>query len=101
MSSRLTAFPGRHCLSCWAASRGSLAVSEGEKMELTTKRLVLRGFVASDWQDVHELAADWRNSPGPEFDKWPTTQEAAKGLAGHFSGSPGQRHRSGSAAGDR
>ena len=57
-------------------------------MELSTDRLVLRGFAPDDWQDVHELAIDWRRAPGPDFDKWPTTEEAAKGLTGHFSSSP-------------
>ena len=57
-------------------------------MELSTNRLVLRGFAPDDWQDVHELATDWSKAPGPDFDKWPTTEEAARGLTGHFSSSP-------------
>ena len=54
-------------------------------MELNTQRLVLRGFTSDDWQDIHEIAADWSKAPGPEFDKWPTTEEAAKGMAEYFS----------------
>ena len=57
-------------------------------MELRTKRLVLRGFTPDDWQDIHELAVDWSKAPGPEFDKWPTTEEEAKGMAEYFSNSP-------------
>jgi RimJ/RimL family protein N-acetyltransferase len=57
-------------------------------MELSTKRLVLRGFAADDWEDVHDLAIDWSKAPGPAFDKWPTTEEAASGLTEHFSASP-------------
>ncbi len=57
-------------------------------MELSTRRLVLRGFTPDDWEDIHELAVDWSKAPGPEFDKWPTTEEAAKGLTEHFSNTP-------------
>ena len=57
-------------------------------VELDTKRLVLRGFAPDDWQDIHEIAMDWSKAPGPEFDKWPTTEDAAKGMAEHFSNSP-------------
>lgn len=57
-------------------------------MELSTKRLVLRGFAPDDWRDVHELAVDWSKAPGPDFDKWPTTEEGARGMTGHFSSSP-------------
>ncbi len=56
-------------------------------MELSTDRLVLRGFAPDDWQDVHELAVDWSKAPGPGFDKWPTTEEAARDLTRHFSSS--------------
>ena len=55
---------------------------------LGTERLVLRAFAVDDWQDVHELAIDWGKAPGPDFDKWPTTEEAARGLTEHFSSSP-------------
>ncbi len=60
----------------------------GDVMELRTDRLVLRGFTPDDWRDVHELAMDWSQAPGPDFDKWPTAEEAAGGLTGHFSSSP-------------
>jgi [ribosomal protein S5]-alanine N-acetyltransferase len=53
---------------------------------LVTLRLVLRAFEQDDWQDIQELAADWKAAPGPVFDKWPTDEEGAKGLAGHFGG---------------
>jgi len=52
---------------------------------IETERLALRAFAPDDWRDVHELAVDWSRAPGPEFDKWPTTQEGAKGLTEHFS----------------
>ena len=67
---------------------GSRVDGGGEAMELRTKRLGLRGFTTGDWQDLHELAVDWRKAPGPEFDKWPTSEKAARGLAEHFSTSP-------------
>ncbi len=50
-----------------------------------TERLALRAFAPDDWRDVHELAIDWSRAPGPKFDKWPITEEGAKGLTEHFS----------------
>ena len=57
---------------------------------IETTRLVLRPFRPGDWSDVQELAVDWKSAPGPEFDKWPISEEEAKGLTGHFLGKPGQ-----------
>jgi RimJ/RimL family protein N-acetyltransferase len=45
---------------------------------LETKRLIVRKFTADDWQDFHELAVDWKKAPGPDFDKWPTSEAAAR-----------------------
>ena len=53
---------------------------------LEAERTIVRRFVEEDWPAVHKLAVDWRKAPGPEFDKWPTSDDAAKGMAGHFAG---------------
>jgi RimJ/RimL family protein N-acetyltransferase len=52
---------------------------------IETKRLIIRTFTADDWKDFHELSIDWKASPGPAFDKWPTSEEAAKGSVEHMS----------------
>ena len=57
---------------------------ESAMERLDTKRLILRTFTHNDWRDVHVLAVDWSKAPGPAFDKWPTTEEGAKGLTNHF-----------------
>ncbi len=51
---------------------------------IETERFILRAFTPEDWSDVRELSIDWSKAPGPEFDKWPTTEEGAKGLADYF-----------------
>jgi len=51
---------------------------------LNTERTTIRGFTEEDWPDIHELAIDWSRAPGPEFDKLPTSEDGAKGLAGYF-----------------
>ena len=53
---------------------------------LETDRTIIRRFTEQDWPDVHKLAVDWHKAPGPEFDKWPTSEDAGKGMAGHFAG---------------
>lgn len=52
---------------------------------LETKRFILRPFTAEDWSDLQELAVDWRSAPGPDFDKWGTTEEFSRGFAKHLS----------------
>ena len=52
---------------------------------IETTRLVLRQFKATDWQDFQELSIDWKASPGPAFDKWPTSEEAARKSVEHMS----------------
>ena len=45
---------------------------------IDTKRLVLRPFTTDDWRDFQELSLDWKAAPGPEFDKWPTSEDASR-----------------------
>lgn len=56
--------------------------------QIETERLVLRPFTPEDWSDVQELAVDWKAAPGPEFDKWPTSEDDTRGLTGHFADRP-------------
>ena len=51
---------------------------------LKTERTIIRALTEEDWPDLHGLAIDWSKAPGPEFDKWPTSEDGAKGLARHF-----------------
>ena len=51
---------------------------------LNTERTTIRGFTEEDWPDIHELAIDWSKAPGPAFDKFPTSEDGAKGLVGYF-----------------
>jgi len=46
--------------------------------KIETKRLILRSFTVADWQDFQELGLDWKAAPGPDFDKWQTSEEASR-----------------------
>ncbi|MBT3289055.1 MAG: GNAT family N-acetyltransferase [Victivallales bacterium] len=61
------------------------AGKEARMHRIKTKRLVLRPFAATDWRDFQALGIDWKAAPGPAFDKWPTSAEAAKGSVVHMS----------------
>jgi len=52
---------------------------------IETERLVLRPFRADDWKDFQALGIDWKAAPGPAFDKWGTSAEAAKESVTHMS----------------
>ncbi len=72
-------------LSIGCSEKQMLEKKGSETMVLfQTERTTVRGFTEEDWPDIHELAKDWRKAPGPEFDKWPTSENDAKGLAGYF-----------------
>jgi RimJ/RimL family protein N-acetyltransferase len=45
---------------------------------LETERIIIKKFSTNDWKDFHELSIDWKAAPGPAFDKWRTTEDAAK-----------------------
>jgi beta-lactamase regulating signal transducer with metallopeptidase domain/RimJ/RimL family protein N-acetyltransferase len=76
----LGADPGAVASLAAAAVGQSTAEGEGSHMRrIETARLVLRPFTPDDWRDFHELAVDWQAQPGPEFDKWGTSEEAARG----------------------
>ena len=51
---------------------------------IETQRFTLRAFTLEDWPDVHELAVDWNQAPGPAFDKWPATEAENKGFTGYL-----------------
>jgi RimJ/RimL family protein N-acetyltransferase len=42
---------------------------------LASDRLILRGWLMDDWRDLLEISIDWKSQPGPEFDKFPVTEE--------------------------
>ena len=48
---------------------------------IETERLLLRPFTADDWQDLQQVAIDWKAAPGPSFDKWPTEDGACRKFA--------------------
>jgi RimJ/RimL family protein N-acetyltransferase len=47
-----------------------------EKME--SKRLVLRNLEQDDFNDFWELSKNWKEAPGPAFDKFPVTEKESK-----------------------
>jgi len=51
-----------------------------------TPRFVLRRFTPDDWQDVQQIAIDWKAAPGPAFDKWPTEDDACRELTKFLAG---------------
>lgn len=57
---------------------------EGAMPRIETRRLTLRPFADDDWHDFQELGTDWKAAPGPEFDKWPTSEEACKASVAHM-----------------
>lgn len=52
-----------------------------ESLSLRTPRLTIRSVRPDDWSGLQVLALDWRNAPGPESDKWPTSESEVKKLA--------------------
>ena len=61
--------------------RQTIAGKEPDMQRIETKRLVLRRFTANDWQDLQQIAVDWKAAPGPAFDKWPTEDDACRKFA--------------------
>jgi len=57
---------------------------------IETSRLVIRPFTAEDWPNVQKIALDWKSAPGPEFDKWPTSETEIKGLTNLFAKQAGR-----------
>ncbi|MBI3921739.1 MAG: GNAT family N-acetyltransferase [Armatimonadetes bacterium] len=73
-----------------AKTASATKAKEGGNMEhaqdhLETKRLVIRRFTPEDWADFQELGKDWSKSPAPDWDKWPTSEEASKGSVNYMS----------------
>ena len=48
---------------------------------IETKHFFLRPFTADDWQDLQQIAIDWKAAPGPTFDKFPTEDGACRKFA--------------------
>lgn len=46
--------------------------------KIETQRLILQPFAPTHWQDFQILAKDWKAAPGPDFDKWQTTDESCQ-----------------------
>jgi RimJ/RimL family protein N-acetyltransferase len=59
-------------------------IGGGHMKSIETKRLLLRPFTADDWQDLQQVAIDWKAAPGPAFDKFPTEDEACRSFAQHL-----------------
>jgi len=53
-----------------------------EKLE--SKRIILRDLESGDFNDFWELSKNWKNAPGPDFDKWPIDENECKGLFDAF-----------------
>ena len=80
------------------------AAQQGPSMAnqtLETARLVIRPFTSRDWRDVQQLALDWESAPGPEFDKWPTSESEVKGLTSFFAKGPGKYYAVSLRSGER
>lgn len=54
-------------------------------LTIESPRFTLRTFRAADWQDFQLLGRDWQAAPGPAFDKWPTSDEAAQASVQYMS----------------
>lgn len=48
---------------------------------METKRRILRSFTEADWQNLHEISIDCNQAPGPDFDRWPTTEDECRDFA--------------------
>ncbi|MBN1451493.1 MAG: GNAT family N-acetyltransferase [Anaerolineales bacterium] len=59
-------------------------------LTLETDRLIIRNFHPDDWQELQELAIEYRASKWAKYeDPWPTSEEEVKGMATWFSGGDG------------
>ena len=47
---------------------------------LESKRLVLRELKTEDFNDFWELSKNWKEAPGPDFDKFPIDEDGVKGF---------------------
>jgi RimJ/RimL family protein N-acetyltransferase len=55
-------------------------LKRNKMIKLEPKRLVLRDLEPEDFNDFWELSKNWKKAPGPDFDKWPVTENEAKNL---------------------
>lgn len=54
---------------------------------LETDRLVIRNFIPEDWQELQELAIQYRASESAQYeDPWPTSDKEVRGMARWFAG---------------
>jgi ribosomal-protein-alanine N-acetyltransferase len=52
---------------------------------LETERLVIRNFVAEDWEALHEMIVQYQSSEFATYDgRWPTSPEEFKGIVERF-----------------
>ena len=59
-------------------------------ISLETDRLTIRNFSPDDWQELQELAIEYRASKWAQYeDPWPTSDEEVKGMATWFAGGDG------------
>lgn len=57
---------------------------------LETDRLIIRNFRPEDWQELQELAIEYRASKWAKYeDPWPTSEEEVKGMAAWFASGDG------------
>ena len=56
---------------------------------LESERLILRPLEASDFNDFWDLSKNWKEAPGPAFDKWPVAESDCKKAFEHFRNSQG------------
>lgn len=57
---------------------------------LETDRLIIRNFTPDDWQQLQELAIEYRASKWAQYeDPWPTSEQEVKGMAGWFASGDG------------
>jgi RimJ/RimL family protein N-acetyltransferase len=53
--------------------------------KIETQRLILQPFAPTHWQDFQILAQDWKAAPGPDFDKWQTSDESCQESVAYLS----------------
>jgi RimJ/RimL family protein N-acetyltransferase len=51
---------------------------ENNMEKLESERLILRKFEPRDFNDVWELSKNWKEAPGPDWDKWPVDENGCK-----------------------
>ena len=55
---------------------------------LKSERIILRAFEPNDLNDFLELSKNWKNQPGPDWDKWPVDENGGREIVTFFGNQP-------------